>query len=149
MKAWQAAKDAVAATVSRHLADGGGRAGDEQAALDSYLLDLARNVKRRGWTMDSRRCVLCNAASRLHTGVLPHIGPVLFCPRCESHYRLLRGDAHEQPELRIHYRDDDGRSLCGIGERLTDRRAAVTCLRCQSYLHNNSSFRRLVADLLG
>lgn len=148
MKAWQAARDAMTATVSRHLADGGGRAGDEQAALDSYLLDLARNVKRRGWTMDSKRCVFCNSASRLRTGTLPHLGPVLFCPRCEEHYRVLRGE-DVQEQLRIHYRDEDGDSLCGIGTRTTPRKSAVTCLRCQSYLRNNSSLRRLVADLLG
>lgn len=148
MKAWQAAKRAVTDTMSRHLADGGGPATDERIALDSYLRDFALGVKKRGWTLDARKCVFCAARSGLRTGTLPYVGPVLFCPRCEDHYRLLRGeDAQEQ--LRIHYRDDDGGSLCGIGTRTTPRKSDVTCLRCQSYLRNNSSLRRLVADILG
>lgn len=138
----------MAATVSRHLADGGGRGGDAQAALDSYLADLARNVKRRGWTMDGQRCVFCNGASRLRTGTLSHLGPVLFCPQCEPAYRLLRGEEADDTR-KVHWADAEGTSACGIGWRVTTDAGQVTCLRCQLYVRQRApALIRFVRSLL-
>lgn len=143
---WSKAHRAVAASEGRRAAQrqlGNGNGWDDADDNEWYLRNMAKRLEREGYSVTKKRCVFCNASSKLKTGTLPHVGALMFCPACEGEYRTYKtGRLHdktwqEDDELKVHMQDWEGDALCGAETtrarlKVTTDKRSVTCERCRT-----------------